>query len=273
MRKFVTFSSLIALALFTFTFQATAADQFTINNTPTLGQSLELSGSCGSNSDSDTASVVAIRNGARTNLGSLKVNSNGDFSDNVDIPSNYGGGPVAFEVRCAGGEVLTVNSAVTDPFATVSNSSPKVGSSFVVRGVCGTTAGGEVTIDLVQAAFDTKLGTATTTSGGNFSATVSTPSSAVTGIGTLFVMCPTGTTMTRLVTIDRSVTGGVVDVSNSSTTNGSANATNGTSIVPTGGVAAGKTNANWFIVSAITLFVLGILSWAGVKKLDQASHN
>gem|GEM_PF-6629457 len=218
----------------------TPLGSLTLSGTPTLNQPLTISGSCGTAVATGSVVNLSLVRGTNTaSLGSTNTtNSSGAFSTTVTIPSSFGGGPAAIVAACPNGSI-TQNVGIVDPNANISLSSSHVpvGGSVSVSGVCGTTAGGTVMIDLASGSNTVRVATPTTGSNGAFSTVVTIPTTTPTGAATLVATCPTGTVTTASLTIDPA-TGGVITT-------------------PTGGVRAGSGPAD-VTGFAIVLLVLGI---------------
>ncbi|HEV8601745.1 MAG TPA: hypothetical protein VGQ87_04095, partial [Patescibacteria group bacterium] len=174
--------------------------------TPTiavLGGNITVSGNCGTSVAGNAVTVALVRYGAATNIGTTTTDASGNFSGSFAVPSNFGGGPITIEATCPNGTV-TANSALFDPFAIVTpgNATLRVSNAFTVTGVCGTTAGGEVTLALVSGSTSVNVGTTLTSSSGSFSTVLTVPNNFPLGSATLFAMCPTGNIMTASLFVE-----------------------------------------------------------------------
>ncbi len=242
-----------------------------LTGTPVLGQAVTLSGSCGTTSIGGTVNLSIDRPVGSFNLGTTTTtDANGSFSGTFTIPSNAGGGPVTIIASCPTGNV-TLNTALVDPSAAVSlgDITPSIGAGFNLVGVCGTTAGGNVTFTLSNPSTQVSLGNATTTANGSFSAVLTVPAGFPTGPALITAVCPTGNVVMSAVVVDPSATGGTIILpppSTSPTGGTAAGVVGGVATTPVGGVAAGR-GADTTMILGLVLMTIGIAGFLSAKKI------
>jgi hypothetical protein len=174
-----------------------ASGSVTLGATPTLGNAVNVSGTCGSTA-TGTAQVSLVRNGTSTNIGTINLGSQGSFNTNITVPATYGAGNASLVVTC-GGTGTTINSAafvLAAPTAniTISNSTPALGGTVNVSGNCPVSATGNVTYSLLRNGVTTNLTTGITGgtvigANGSFNNTVTIPEDFARGAVTLLVNC------------------------------------------------------------------------------------
>ncbi len=253
-----------------------------LTGTPVLGQGLTVSGSCGTTSTGGAVNLSVVRPAGSFSLGTTTTtNASGSFSGTFTVPSNAGGGPVAIVAACPTGNI-TLNTALIDPSANVSlgDTTPSIGAGFTLVGVCGTTAGGNVTFTLSNPTTQVNLGSATTTANGSFSAVLAVPSGFPTGSALITAVCPTGNVVMSAVIVDPAATGGTIilppPAPSTSPTGGTATGTEGSvggvSTTPVGGVAAGRGTDTAMALGAF-LMLLGITGFLSAKKIVESLHD
>jgi hypothetical protein len=208
MKKFTAIASLAALALFV----ATGADAAMIGsvglnvNPVNQGQSVVVSGNCGSPGANGTV-AIAVSSGASTQNVSTTANASGNFSASVALPSNFPIGVGSVVATCPNGDTvtgsLTVNSSIGTSLTL--STTPVLGQNLTVSGSCGSSvsSGSTVIINLMRNGTTVGLGSTTTTGGnGNFSSTVTVPANAGGGPVVVQAVCPNGTIAVNTAVID-----------------------------------------------------------------------
>jgi hypothetical protein len=238
------------------TFAAPASTSFSLpGQSPTVGGIYNLSGACGSSSESGTAQLTLNQNGTNYNLDNVSLNSAATFSDNVAIPSTTSDGPATLTAVCSNGTRFSSNvnigTAAVNSFAF--SSSPFPGVSTTVSGSCTNISGnqnGTTGFALLRNGGMTTLSATNdlTNSSGYFNSSVFFPSTVGSQPATFVVTCPNGSTFSNVIML------------------GAANLADPTD--PVGGVAAGsdpQETANYFIAAGI-LVITGLLGLLAVTR-------
>jgi hypothetical protein len=256
---------------------AQAAVVGTLNISPsTVNQSatLTVSGNCGLGNGSSSVNFVVNANNTNTGIGApVTTGTGGAFSTSFTVPASFATGAGTLIATCANGDTLTAPitiNTLSSPNITVGSSNITAGNNFTVSGICGSSSGTTVNFTLVSGATSANLGTTTTTAGGNYSTSLSTPIGFPAGSSVVAASCSGGSVSTSDVTIVAASTG--------STGTGSTGGTGGVGTdvggtdetTPVGGVEAGSTAPS--LILALILLVTGVLMVAFSRK-QSYSHD
>ena len=237
-----------------------------------IGQGLSITGVCGTTPAGGTVNLNLVQGNNTVSLGTATTTgTGGNFSGTFTIPSNLSGGAVTITANCPNG-IVTLNTNLINSSTLLSSSTttPSVGGSFTVNGVCGTTAGGNVSIVLSNSNSQVVLGSTTTGANGSFSTVVSVPNGFPTGNALLVATCPGGTVSMRNVSVTSSTNGGTVNLDDDSDVGGVSDdedspkgGVSDDEDSPKGGVAAGTGSMNMLL--GLTLLSLGVAGVIGSR--------
>lgn len=152
--------------------------------------------------------------GTSTKYANVTVGGTGHYSTNITIPSNAASGAGSVTVKGSGTGTLTVSFTVVPPTFSVSPTTGPTGTAVTVSG------GGFIAGDMLTPAFTdannakTTYPAAVVASDGTFSTTITIPSAAALGTGTVSVASGASGTFSTPFTVTASTADLGVDVTN-----------------------------------------------------------